>query len=198
METDEIACSSGIEVVRRRVRHLRIEVKPPGVVIVIAPLWISKERVLETIRKHSDWIETKKRYVQQASELAKKLRVKEKSHLELDELVRGLVRKYAELLDVPVPKVKYRFMKRRWASYSEDGTITMNRKAAFLPKRLIEYLIYHELCHVFVKRHNRSFWHLISMRFPDYRRLELELLAFHLKLQESCAERSRDSLSKQR
>ena len=44
------------------------------------------------------------------------------------------------------------------------------------PKRLLEYVVAHELCHFRYHDHSREFWRLLSRVMPDYgqRRYELE------------------------
>ena len=46
------------------------------------------------------------------------------------------------------------------------------------PKRLLEYVVAHELCHIIHHDHSREFWRLLSQVMPDdeQRRQELERL----------------------
>ena len=47
----------------------------------------------------------------------------------------------------------------------------------YLPEKLIEYIIYHELAHLIEKRHNERFWEIIEERFEDFKSLEMSLFA---------------------
>ncbi len=36
------------------------------------------------------------------------------------------------------------------------------------PKRIMEYVILHELCHIKIKEHSHRFWNLLSKYMPEY------------------------------
>ncbi|MBI9017861.1 MAG: M48 family metallopeptidase [Phycisphaerae bacterium] len=59
-------------------------------------------------------------------------------------------------------RVTFRCQKTRWGSCSSDNNISLNINLALLPKRLQDYVILHELCHIRHKNHGRSFWHLLD------------------------------------
>jgi len=47
-----------------------------------------------------------------------------------------------------------------------------------LPVKLIEYVIFHEIAHLIVKKHNEVFWRIVSQRFKNYKKIEKELFSF--------------------
>lgn len=65
--------------------------------------------------------------------------------------------------------------KTRWASCSPSGTISLNQKLLFLPERLMDYVLLHELCHTVHLDHSRRFWSLLAGIDPASRRLDREL-----------------------
>lgn len=76
--------------------------------------------------------------------------------------------------------LRYRraFVKRqrtRWASCSRHGTVSLNAKLLFLPPRIVEYIMTHELCHVAEMNHSKRFWQLVEQHYPDYRQVDGKL-----------------------
>ncbi len=76
------------------------------------------------------------------------------------------------------PKLKIRTMKTRWGSYSTKGTITLNTQLIFYPKICIEYVIIHELCHIFHLHHDAAFYNLLQAVLPDWKERKRMLKEF--------------------
>lgn len=73
-----------------------------------------------------------------------------------------------------VPKLKIRKLSKRWGSYQKE-LITLNPSLIFTRKKCIEYVIMHELCHVFYKSHNAEFYSLLGSKIPNWKRIKDEL-----------------------
>ncbi len=71
---------------------------------------------------------------------------------------------------VQEPKVRYRRMKKRWGSYSSNGVIMLNTELVKAPVHCIDYVIIHELCHIFHPHHNKEFYHLLGQILPDWKK----------------------------
>ena len=78
------------------------------------------------------------------------------------------------------PQIAIREMKRRWGSLSPRGQMTLNLRLIQAPRRCIEYVVVHELCHLVHRDHSRSFFRLLRQAMPDWearkQRLEEYLL----------------------
>lgn len=85
-------------------------------------------------------------------------------------------------IDKRYNKIYIRNQRRRWASCSSDRNLSFNLKMASLPENLIEYVVYHELMHFRVKRHNSDFYRLISERYGDYRSIRKKLNSYFIGL----------------
>ncbi len=69
-----------------------------------------------------------------------------------------------------------RAMKTRWGSCSRDGHITLSVELIHAPRRLMDYVIVHELCHLVRLDHSPAFYFQLAQCLPDWdeRRRELE------------------------
>ena len=64
-----------------------------------------------------------------------------------------------------------------WGSCSPGGAVSLNQKLLFLPPRLADYVLLHELCHTVHLDHSRRFWQLVARVEPDYLHHKRELAA---------------------
>ena len=67
------------------------------------------------------------------------------------------------------PSLKLRKMKRRWGSLSRSGKLTLNIQLIKASKVCIEFVVYHELCHIVHFNHGKGFYELFDRTMPDWR-----------------------------
>jgi hypothetical protein len=70
---------------------------------------------------------------------------------------------------VAYPDIIVRAMSTRWGSCSANGRITLNVKLVKVPKSYIDYVIFHELCHLAEPNHTPRFYELLDRVLPDWR-----------------------------
>lgn len=162
------------KVVFRKVKHPRIELKT-GEVVVIVPYGEKPEGV---VKRHEKWIKNKIKFIEECLMYANKVKLFERKKSEFKRLLTLLIQKLCEELQVKINKVIIKRMKTKWASVSKNKNLTINTLMKFLPYHLIKYIIYHELTHLIVKRHNENFWNIISRKFKNYKNLEKELFIY--------------------
>lgn len=77
------------------------------------------------------------------------------------------------------PRIVVREMRSRWGSLSPAGQMTLNSRLVQAPRRCIEYVIAHELCHLIHRNHGPAFVSLLGRVMPDWeaRKERLELLS---------------------
>jgi predicted metal-dependent hydrolase len=63
-------------------------------------------------------------------------------------------------------KVTIKEQKSRWGSCSAKGNINLNSRLLFLPQRLAEHVLLHELCHLKELNHSKAFHNLLSQIDP--------------------------------
>lgn len=73
-------------------------------------------------------------------------------------------------------RLTVRSMKTRWGSCSPDGHIALSAELMHVPRRLIDYVIVHELCHLVRLDHSKAYYFQVARCLPDWqqRRRELE------------------------
>jgi predicted metal-dependent hydrolase len=71
--------------------------------------------------------------------------------------------------------LKVRTTISRWGSCSATGSITLSSNLIKKREELIDYVILHELCHLFHRNHGDGFYKLLLEVCPGYRELRNEL-----------------------
>jgi predicted metal-dependent hydrolase len=62
-----------------------------------------------------------------------------------------------------------RAQRTRWASCTAGGRMSFNWRLLLAPERVLEYVVWHEVCHLQVLDHSPRFWALVESHWPDYR-----------------------------
>ncbi len=82
-----------------------------------------------------------------------------------------LCEKWKEELKVEVKRIQIREMKNKWGSCSTKGVITLNKELLNLPIEYAEYVIVHELLHLIIPNHGRTFKTLLYTYLPNWEEL---------------------------
>lgn len=154
----------------RKVKYIRYELKS-GKLILILPRG-SKVNVEETIHKKDDWIYSKimdyNKEKEHLSNITQNMHLVHRTLPELRELVNVYVEKYEKILNVKVNRLQFRDTVYKWGSCSSLANVTLSKNLSFLPDRLVEYIVYHELAHIIVLNHSDAFFEIIRREFPNY------------------------------
>ena len=62
-----------------------------------------------------------------------------------------------------------RGQRTRWASCSAEGSMSFNWRLLLGPETVLDYVVWHEVCHLEVLDHSPRFWRLVESRCPGYR-----------------------------
>ena len=93
------------------------------------------------------------------------------------ETILKLCKKWERILKVKVNRIQIRKMKNKWGSCSSKGALTLNEELMKLPPEYVEYVIVHELLHLIVPNHGRTFKTLLCAYLPEGDRLHEDLTA---------------------
>jgi predicted metal-dependent hydrolase len=95
--------------------------------------------------------------------------------------LRLLVRKCLEESFAVVEKkpkgLRFKPMKSQWGSCNSEGVIALNTRLMYLEERLVGYIVHHEMVHLKIHRHDRSFRAMVETLFPDRLALDKQLHA---------------------
>lgn len=94
-----------------------------------------------------------------------------------------LVEHYGGQLGIDIPPLRIVSMKTRWGSCSARS-IRFHWQVMMAPRRLVRYVVAHEVCHLKYPDHSRPFWRLLERVMPDchQRHAELAVLGPRLSL----------------
>lgn len=57
-----------------------------------------------------------------------------------------------------------------WGSCGREGNVLINWHLIFAPRKVLEYVVAHELAHLRHRSHGSEFWHFLKSMVPDYER----------------------------
>ncbi len=86
-----------------------------------------------------------------------------------------IIHAWQDKLKLKPNRIQIRRMRHKWCSCSSKGNITINSELTRLPREIVEYVILHELLHLIVPNHGKTFRVLLSVYLPDWERLHYEL-----------------------
>lgn len=90
---------------------------------------------------------------------------------ELENKVEILIKKYSKLMEVDVSEFRIRKMKSRWGTCNiRDKRIWINFELVKYPEFCLEYVIIHELAHLFERGHNKRFYSIVEKYLPDWQK----------------------------
>lgn len=89
---------------------------------------------------------------------------------------------YSNIMKVMPRKLKITSAKTRWGSCSGKNNINFSWRLIMGDKKLIDYVVVHELAHTIEHNHSESFWKIVEHYLPDYKESEAGLKKLGRKL----------------
>ncbi|MDV2464335.1 metal-dependent hydrolase [Elizabethkingia anophelis] len=99
---------------------------------------------------------------------------KERAILKISEIALPMMKKFEKNHHIP-SKINFQEMPTRWGSCTVKNKLIFNPRLIHVPKRCIEYVIMHELCHLIHKHHNKDFFELLTLKMPDWEKRKEKL-----------------------
>lgn len=75
---------------------------------------------------------------------------------------------FANKLCVPLPQLRLSRAKTQWGSCDICGTVYLNWQLIQLSRRLIDYVVAHEMSHLIEMNHSSTFWKIVESIYPNY------------------------------
>ena len=137
----------------------------PGGVRVYAPRHARLREVDRIVAQHADWVRAER------ARLAPPLSPDDKARLakEAKDRICERIALFAPRLGSRLPaRVTIREQKTRWGSCSRKGNLNFNWKLIRAPQEALDYVVVHELCHLYEFNHSPGFWRMVESVLPDY------------------------------
>ena len=154
----------------KRARRMRLAVYCDGSIVMTTPFDLNESVAERFIREKVNWIFSKINYFKtfkykltRKSSLRDYLKHKEKAFNIIKERIVYFDKNYK----FEYNKINIKRQKTRWGSCSRKGNLNFNYKIIFLPDKIRDYIIAHELCHLKEFNHSKKFWNLVAKAIPD-------------------------------
>ena len=72
------------------------------------------------------------------------------------------IKKISKRINIDFKTLHFKAYRSRWGCCKNGSQIFLNWKLIMLPKKVIDYVIIHELCHIKEPNHSKSFWFLVE------------------------------------
>lgn len=82
----------------------------------------------------------------------------EKAHEVFTERIKICFEHFRNFFECNFPRLRVRKMKSRWGSCSSKGVVTLNSMLVHTSIECIDYVIFHELCHMKHRNHSSDFY----------------------------------------
>lgn len=82
--------------------------------------------------------------------------------------VARLVRLYEPMVGKTVIATRLLPLKTLWGSLSINGRMTLDLSLMLAPPASLEYVVAHEMSHLWIRNHGRRFWQRVEAIFPEY------------------------------
>jgi predicted metal-dependent hydrolase len=82
--------------------------------------------------------------------------------------VADIARQYGSRFGLAPRSVRVADFISGWGSCGAEGNVLINWQLIFAPKKVMEYVVVHELAHLQHRSHGREFWDFLRVMIPDY------------------------------
>ncbi len=133
--------------------------------------FLGKNREIRIIDGNSHELKQKyiliaKRYI---GEKSIKDKVRDLLKKEAKREIKEQVKQFSKKIEGNYNKIFIRNQKTKWGSCSSRDNLSFNWRICLGPKKVLDYVVAHELTHLKHRKHDRQFWEELERIYPDYR-----------------------------
>ena len=157
---------------RKSIKNMYLRVDPQtGRLKVSAPRFTPDLAVIGFVRRREDWIEKALAKAQQrASQPVRTFSAADRRAFRAK--CAAALERWQPLVGRRASGFSVRDMKTRWGSCNtRSAHLNFNLKLLDLPQECLDYVVVHELCHLWVPGHSKAFWDQVERVYPDYRKV---------------------------
>eukprot|EP00831_Metopus_contortus_P005866 TRINITY_DN12210_c0_g1_i4.p3 TRINITY_DN12210_c0_g1~~TRINITY_DN12210_c0_g1_i4.p3 ORF type:complete len:123 (+),score=27.65 TRINITY_DN12210_c0_g1_i4:169-537(+) len=64
--------------------------------------------------------------------------------------------------------IRIKEQKKRWGSCTSKNELLFNWRCIMAKSNALDYIVVHEMCHMYHKDHSKEFWELVASVLPDF------------------------------
>jgi len=151
-----------------RARLLRTVWRPGEPAELVVPEGTSDRAIDAALRAHAPWL-ARQLDAERARVLDPPLITEREGRRLARELVKETVSVEEPRIGVRSRRIAIRDTRSRFGSCSSQGSLSFSWRLALAPRRILDYVVVHELCHLVHLDHSRRFWALVERVRPDFR-----------------------------
>lgn len=162
----------------KRAKNIRLAVYRDGSVAVTLPHGVRNSLAEKYVEEKRDWLLKKIKFFKQFNEDALPKLDKEDYRYHKESAYRLALERveyFNKAYGLKYNKIFIKDQKTIWGSCSAKGNLNLNYKIVFLPERLRDYIIVHELCHLKEMNHSKKYWELVAKTIPDHKEIRKRL-----------------------
>lgn len=85
-----------------------------------------------------------------------------------EEQVKKRIKYYQRLFNKKPTAIKVKEQKKRWASCTSNNELLFNWRCVMAKSTALDYIVVHEMCHMYYMNHLQEFWDLVASVMADY------------------------------
>lgn len=164
-----------LNIARTRRWSAKIMINGNNDICVIWPYIMTPEQIENFIIKNYKWIEKHIKKNANKKIINTNIRLSKENKKTLMNKLSNYINKYETLMNTKVNRFSIRKMSTRWGSCSKyDKTIRFSESLFYMSDSFIEYLVVHEMSHLFFANHSKHFYNLVSTYLPNYKEINKE------------------------
>ena len=78
------------------------------------------------------------------------------------------VKYYQRFFNIEPMNIRIKEQKKRWGSCTSKNELLFNWRCIMAKSNALDYIVVHEMCHMYHKDHSKEFWGLVASVLPDY------------------------------
>ncbi|MFL0250649.1 M48 family metallopeptidase [Clostridium neuense] len=78
------------------------------------------------------------------------------------------IKYYSRFFNKKPANIKIKEQKKRWGSCTSKNELLFNWRCVMAKSNALDYIVVHEMCHMYHKNHSKEFWELLALVLPDY------------------------------
>jgi predicted metal-dependent hydrolase len=151
-----------------RARLLRTVWRPGEPAELVVPVGTSNRAIEAALRAHAPWL-ARQLDAERVRVLDPPLLTEREGRRLAREFVKATIAAEEPRIGVRSRRISIRDTRSRFGSCSSQGSLSFSWRLALAPRRILDYVVVHELCHLVHLDHSRRFWSLVERVRPDFR-----------------------------